>query len=304
MDRHGPRFAARHRPVADGADGLRQLLSSRSPLGRDAVRGRSIWGESFNTRSIADRELEIVSEQDNTIGSGDIVSLGDEEETVRVLSQAVLGLWEVVNNLTRLRPTRRPRYRVTIFGSARTDPDHWVYAAVRDLAAELTRAGLRHRHRRRTRADAGGKRGGSDGRGGSRTTFRRHPGRVAVRAGRKPVRRPGFRASHVLLPAAPFRARLGRLRRRAGRDRHGAGDDDDLAASPGAASCTTLRSSWSARCGPKWSSGPGSRCCVPISRWPARRTSTIPICCTDGPEIVEVIRKHHAQWKANQEAAP
>ena len=58
-----------------------------------------------------------------------------------MLSQAVLGLWEVVNNLTRLRPTRRQRYRVTIFGSARTDPDHWVYAAVRDLAAELTRLG-------------------------------------------------------------------------------------------------------------------------------------------------------------------
>ena len=38
-----------------------------------------------------------------------------------------------------LRPTRRQRYRVTIFGSARTDPDHWAYAAVRDLGAELTR---------------------------------------------------------------------------------------------------------------------------------------------------------------------
>ena len=51
-----------------------------------------------------------------------VVRLGDEEATVQVLSQAVLGLWEVVNNLTRLRPTRRERYRVTIFGSARTDP--------------------------------------------------------------------------------------------------------------------------------------------------------------------------------------
>ena len=53
----------------------------------------------------------------------------------------MLGLWDVVNNLTRLRPTRRERYRVTIFGSARTDPGHWAYAAVRDLAAELTRLG-------------------------------------------------------------------------------------------------------------------------------------------------------------------
>jgi hypothetical protein len=47
----------------------------------------------------------------------------------------------VVNNLTRLRPTRRERYRVTIFGSARVPEVHWVYAAVRDVAEELTRLG-------------------------------------------------------------------------------------------------------------------------------------------------------------------
>jgi len=82
-----------------------------------------------------------VSTTDQAIGPSDIVRLGDEEATTRLLSQAVLGLWEVVNNLTRLRPTRRDRYRVTIFGSARTDPGHWGYAAVRDLAAELTRLG-------------------------------------------------------------------------------------------------------------------------------------------------------------------
>src|SRR6478752_1072500 len=69
----------------------------------------------------------------------DVVPLGDEEATVQVLSRAVLGLWEVVNDLTRLRPTRRERYRVTVFGSARVDGEHWAYAAVRDLAAELTR---------------------------------------------------------------------------------------------------------------------------------------------------------------------
>jgi uncharacterized protein (TIGR00730 family) len=46
-----------------------------------------------------------------------------------------------VNNLTRLRPSRRDRYRVTIFGSARVPPDHWVYIAIRDLAAELCRLG-------------------------------------------------------------------------------------------------------------------------------------------------------------------
>ena len=74
-------------------------------------------------------------------GSGDSVSLNNEAQVVTVLRESVQGLWEVVNNLTRLRPTRRPEFRVTIFGSARIPSDHWVYAAVRDLAAELARMG-------------------------------------------------------------------------------------------------------------------------------------------------------------------
>jgi uncharacterized protein (TIGR00730 family) len=69
----------------------------------------------------------------------DIVSLADEEGVKQVLVQSILGLWDVVNNLTSLRPSRRERYRVSIFGSARVPADHWVYAAVRDVAAELTR---------------------------------------------------------------------------------------------------------------------------------------------------------------------
>ena len=52
-----------------------------------------------------------------------------------------MGLWDVVNDLTRLRPTQRERYRVTIFGSARVPEGHWVYAAVRDVAEKLTRMG-------------------------------------------------------------------------------------------------------------------------------------------------------------------
>src|SRR5262245_33003592 len=73
--------------------------------------------------------------------SADLVSLADDAKATEVLSSSVLKLWEVVNNLTRLRPARRERYRVTIFGSARVPKDHWVYIAVRDLAAELTRLG-------------------------------------------------------------------------------------------------------------------------------------------------------------------
>jgi uncharacterized protein (TIGR00730 family) len=73
--------------------------------------------------------------------TGDSVSLGDEAQVVAVLRESVQSLWEAVNNLTRLRPTKRPAFRVTIFGSARIPSDHWVYAAVRDLAAELARMG-------------------------------------------------------------------------------------------------------------------------------------------------------------------
>ena len=72
---------------------------------------------------------------------GSLVPLSDEPAALDILTKSVLGLWETVNNLTRLRPTRRDRYRVTIFGSARVSPDHWVYAAVRDVAAEVSRLG-------------------------------------------------------------------------------------------------------------------------------------------------------------------
>jgi uncharacterized protein (TIGR00730 family) len=69
------------------------------------------------------------------------VSLHDERAVLDLVGNSIMNLWEVVNNLTRLRPTQRERYRVTIFGSARIPKDHWVYAAVRDLAEELTRLG-------------------------------------------------------------------------------------------------------------------------------------------------------------------
>jgi hypothetical protein len=56
------------------------------------------------------------------------VSLADEEAVRRILVDTLFGLWATVNNLTRLRPSRHERYRVTVFGSARTEPGHWVYA--------------------------------------------------------------------------------------------------------------------------------------------------------------------------------
>jgi hypothetical protein len=81
------------------------------------------------------------STSDPTPPTTDYVDLQDQQRTLEVLTQSVFGLWDVVNNLTRLRPTRREGYRVSIFGSARIDQEQWVYGAVRDLAAELTRMG-------------------------------------------------------------------------------------------------------------------------------------------------------------------
>ena len=75
---------------------------------------------------------------DRTSGS---VSLADEEGVTRVLVESVLGLWDVVNNLTRLAPTRRERYRVTIFGSARAQPGSFGYEETRRTAAALAAMG-------------------------------------------------------------------------------------------------------------------------------------------------------------------
>lgn len=76
-----------------------------------------------------------------TPGGGSVVPLSDERGVIDIVSKSILGLWDTVNTLTRLRPTKRDRYRVTIFGSARVEPTHWVYGTVRDVAAELTRLG-------------------------------------------------------------------------------------------------------------------------------------------------------------------
>ncbi len=69
------------------------------------------------------------------------VSLADEEAVKQVLVGAVLGLWDVVNNLTRLRPSRRERYRVTVFGSARARPGTFGYEEVKRMAAALAALG-------------------------------------------------------------------------------------------------------------------------------------------------------------------
>jgi uncharacterized protein (TIGR00730 family) len=65
------------------------------------------------------------------------VSLADEEAVKQVLVNTVFGLWDIVNNLTRVRPSKRERYRVTIFGSARAKPGTFVYDEVKRVASSL-----------------------------------------------------------------------------------------------------------------------------------------------------------------------
>jgi uncharacterized protein (TIGR00730 family) len=69
------------------------------------------------------------------------ISLADEDGVKDVLVGTVLGLWQIVNNLSRLRPSRRERYRVTIFGSARAQPGTFVYDEVKRVAAALAAMG-------------------------------------------------------------------------------------------------------------------------------------------------------------------
>jgi uncharacterized protein (TIGR00730 family) len=69
------------------------------------------------------------------------VSLSDEEAVKEILVGTVFNLWDVINNLTRLKPSKRDRYRVTIFGSARAQPGTVVYEDVKRVAAVLAEMG-------------------------------------------------------------------------------------------------------------------------------------------------------------------
>jgi uncharacterized protein (TIGR00730 family) len=69
------------------------------------------------------------------------ISLADEDGVKQVLIDSVLGLWDIVNSLTRLRPSRRERYRVTLFGSARVRPGTFGYEETKRVAGALSALG-------------------------------------------------------------------------------------------------------------------------------------------------------------------
>jgi uncharacterized protein (TIGR00730 family) len=82
-----------------------------------------------------------MSSDDSATKTQGEVSLADEDSVRKVLTQALMGLWDVVNELTRLKPSRRERYRVTIFGSARMKPGTAGYEATKHAAAALAAMG-------------------------------------------------------------------------------------------------------------------------------------------------------------------
>lgn len=67
----------------------------------------------------------------------EIVRLSDEEAVREIIIDSVFDLWKVVNNLTRLRLTKRAHYCVSIFGSARAKPGTFAYEEVKQLAEGL-----------------------------------------------------------------------------------------------------------------------------------------------------------------------
>ena len=72
-----------------------------------------------------------MNNRDSSGGRSNAISLADEAAVTEAVSGAILGLWDVVNSLTRLTPSRRDRYRVTIFGSARVQPRTFAYEETR-----------------------------------------------------------------------------------------------------------------------------------------------------------------------------
>ena len=70
------------------------------------------------------------------------ISLADEESVRDVLARSVFGLWQIVNDLTRIRPTKRDRFQVTIFGSARTLPGTDSYEEAKRVALREPHAGV------------------------------------------------------------------------------------------------------------------------------------------------------------------
>ena len=82
-----------------------------------------------------------LKKHDSLPQSSDSIYLADSEAAFEVIHNSILRLWDTVNQLSSIKPPKGERYRVTLFGSARIQPDTPLYLGVRHLASELTLMG-------------------------------------------------------------------------------------------------------------------------------------------------------------------
>ena len=62
-------------------------------------------------------------------------------DLVQVIDGSVAQLWETIESLERLQPRNLERFRVSIFGSARIEKSHSLFAEAQELAQRLSEAG-------------------------------------------------------------------------------------------------------------------------------------------------------------------
>jgi uncharacterized protein (TIGR00730 family) len=62
-------------------------------------------------------------------------------DLVQIIDGSVAQLWETIESLERLQPRNLERFRVSIFGSARIEESHPLYAEATELAQRLAEAG-------------------------------------------------------------------------------------------------------------------------------------------------------------------
>src|ERR1041385_3648972 len=146
------------------------------------------------------------------------VSLADEDRVKQVLLNSIMGLWDVVNDLTRLQPLRRERYRVTIFGSARTMVGSPIYEETKRTAAALAEMGCDII----TGGGPGLMRAANEGAAPQvgPCSFDRNTSGPPIRAGYERVRDKGVSASHIFYTPPPVCTRLGCVCCRSGRNRN------------------------------------------------------------------------------------
>jgi len=127
--------------VADVVCGTRTDAHRRRPFsGRPRADGRAARRSRRNRFDHCPRHLESGGIRE-AISSRRRLFTTTAEAVKEILATTVLDLWKVVNNLTRLRPSKRDRYRVAIFGSARAQPGTFVYDEVQRAAAAFASLG-------------------------------------------------------------------------------------------------------------------------------------------------------------------